>query len=144
MPYKDIIVNTRASLCSQIRLLDPADSAKLEQWLSRDSKDFIKLLKIQEYSRKMPSLIYLIGDLRCLLRNSQTWWSVNYSILRSHLKASFYSMRDLLCCKVTDVRSFCTNHNRGKRVSAMPKTVWSLYMWCSWSKISESMNQFII
>lgn len=65
MPYKDVIVNTRASTCSWIRLLDPAESAKLEQCISKvtDYNDFIKLIEIYEYSRKMSSLIYLIGDI---------------------------------------------------------------------------------
>lgn len=38
----------KAKIGSEPKLLDPVDSAKLEQWLSkvRDSKDFIKLVKI--------------------------------------------------------------------------------------------------
>lgn len=38
----------KAETGSEPRLLDPADSAKLEQWLSkvRYSEDFIKLVKI--------------------------------------------------------------------------------------------------
>lgn len=48
MPHKGVIVNIRASAFSQIRLLDPAESGKLEQCPSKvtDYNDFIKLIEI--------------------------------------------------------------------------------------------------